>query len=160
MRLTVIAIGRLKTGPEQDLCKRYTTRLSAMGKSVALGPLETIEYMESRAGTSKQRKADEAELLLKAVKPNSIVVALDEHGKHKNSEDFASFLSKRRDDGCPNIAFLIGGADGHGDAVLKRADLKFSLSALTMPHGLARVHLTEQLYRAATILSGHPYHRS
>ncbi len=159
MRLTVLAVGRLKSGPEQELCKRYEKRLDATGRAVALGPLQTLELTESRSDATAQRKADEAERLLKSIDDQTVVIALDEHGKHMTSEQFAAWIGRQRDDGAQHMAFIVGGPDGHGETVLERATLKLSLSALTMPHGLARVHLFEQLYRAATILSGHPYHR-
>ncbi|MGH1419756.1 MAG: 23S rRNA (pseudouridine(1915)-N(3))-methyltransferase RlmH [Hyphomicrobiaceae bacterium] len=159
MRLTVLAVGRLKSGPEQDLCKRYEKRLDATGRAVALGPLKIIEHVESRAANAIQRKSDEADRLLKSVDNGAVIVALDEHGKHMTSETFASWIAAQRDDGTQHMAFVVGGPDGLAATTLKRATLKLSLSALTMPHGLARVHLVEQLYRAVTILSGHPYHR-
>jgi 23S rRNA (pseudouridine1915-N3)-methyltransferase len=87
-------------------------------------------------------------------------VVLEPTGKSLTSEAFAAFLRDTRDGGAKTCLFLIGGPDGHGESVLTTASLKLSLGALTLPHGLARVVLVEQLYRAATILSGHPYHRA
>jgi len=89
-----------------------------------------------------------------------VTVALDEHGRSLSSEAFAQWIAERRDGGAKTLAFLIGGPDGHSTEALKPATLKLSLGTMTLPHGLARVVLAEQLYRAATILAGHPYHRA
>jgi 23S rRNA (pseudouridine1915-N3)-methyltransferase len=160
MRLIIAAVGRLKDGGERDLYDRYAQRLDQAGRAVALGPLTLHEFPESKLATADQRKADEATRLLKTTADATIIVALDEHGRQDSSAAFAERLSKHRDQGAKVMAFLIGGADGHGDAVLKAAHVKLALGAMTLPHGLARVVLVEQLYRATTILSGHPYHRA
>jgi 23S rRNA (pseudouridine1915-N3)-methyltransferase len=89
-----------------------------------------------------------------------VIVALDERGRDFNSQDFARWLGTRQDAGARHAAFLIGGPDGHGAEVLAAAALQLCLGRLTLPHGLARAVLAEQLYRAATILAGHPYHRA
>ncbi len=160
MRVTLAAIGRLKDGAERDLYARYAERFDAAGRALALGPLRLVELPESRAGSVAQRKADEAERLLKAAAGAELRIVLDEGGKQLASETFARELARRRDGGTEAVAILIGGPDGHGPDVLASATLRLSLGAMTLPHGLARVVLVEQLYRAATILSGHPYHRA
>jgi 23S rRNA (pseudouridine1915-N3)-methyltransferase len=160
MRLIVSAIGRLKDGAERDLYDRYERRLNQTGRSVALGPLTLNEFPESRLASAELRKADEAARLLDSVAATRIIVALDETGRQYSSSNFAALLAKHRDAGANAAAFVIGGADGHGAALIEAATLKLSLSAMTLPHGLARVVLMEQLYRAATILAGHPYHRA
>ena len=159
MRLTLAAVGRLKDGAERELYARYADRSDAQGRAVSLGPLKLVELPESRAQTPELRKTDEAERLLKACGDAEIRVVLHERGKALTSEAFAQWLAARRDGGTKSLALMIGGADGHGAAALTSAALQLSLGSMTLPHGLARVVLVEQLYRAATILAGHPYHR-
>lgn len=159
MRVTIAAVGRLKDA-EGALCERYVKRFDAAGRAIGLGPLTVIEIGESRAGSAEVRRSEEALRLLKGADAATATVALDETGRPLTSAAFAALLAKYRDNGAKMVAFLVGGADGHGDAALDAARLRLSLSALTLPHGLARVVLAEQLYRAATILAGHPYHRA
>jgi 23S rRNA (pseudouridine1915-N3)-methyltransferase len=160
MRVTLAAIGRLKEGGEQDLVDRYTTRFDQSGRAVSLGPMAIAELPESRLASAPLRKADEAQRLLRAVAAAQAVIALDEHGAQLSSVEFAKRLAALRDAGMSHLAFVIGGPDGHGETVLAAARQTLSLGAMTLPHGLARVLLAEQLYRAVTILSGHPYHRA
>lgn len=160
MRIFIVAIGRLKDDEERGILARYTQRFTPAGKSLGLGPLTTIELIESRAATAVARKADEAERALKSAADCGIKIALDANGRQYPSEAFAKLLKHHADEGAKGCAFLIGGPDGHGDAVLSACNLTLSLGAMTLPHGLARVVLSEQIYRAATILSGHPYHRA
>ncbi len=159
MRLMIAAVGRLKTGAETELVTRYAERIDALGKSHALGPLAIAELIESRAQTAPQRKAEEARVLLKAVPKDSRRIVLDERGKALTSQAFSDLIRRERDGGATGLAFLIGGPDGHGEEASDGALLKLSLSALTLPHGLARVVLAEQVYRAVTLIAGHPYHR-
>jgi 23S rRNA (pseudouridine1915-N3)-methyltransferase len=160
MRVILAAVGKLKDSGERELFDRYHKRFDQAGRSLSLGPLTVVEHAESRLADAPGRKSEEASRLLKAVGEAHVMVALDEHGQHDTSEVFANRIGRQRDDGVKSLAFLIGGPDGHGDAVLAAADFKLSLGTFTLPHGLARVILAEQLYRATTILSGHPYHRS
>jgi 23S rRNA (pseudouridine1915-N3)-methyltransferase len=159
MRLVIAAIGRLKDTGEAELVARYQKRIATAGRAHALGPLTITEHSESRAADAGQRKAEEAVWLAAAVARADRRVILDEGGQAMPSVAFAAFVRETRDTGTREMAFLIGGPDGHDAALRSRADLVLSLSAMTMPHGLARVLLTEQLYRAVTIISGHPYHR-
>ena len=159
MRLIVAAVGRLKDA-ERDLCERYAKRFDAGGRALDLGPLSISELNESRAASAALRKADEAARLLKAAAVATARVVLDESGKPMTSEAFAKWLAQTRDGGCKGLAFLIGGPDGHGPEAVQGAALKLSLGTMTLPHGIARAVLIEQLYRATTILSGHPYHRA
>ena len=159
MRLILAAVGKLKDAEERGICERYAKRLIVTGKPVGLGPLEIIELIESRADATDTRKVDEAQRLLKASAAATLKIALDSDGRSYTSEAFARLLGKHADSGAKACAFLIGGPDGHGRDALEAADFKLSLGAFTLPHGLARVVLVEQLYRAATILAGHPYHR-
>lgn len=160
MRLVIAAVGKLKEAADRDLCERYAKRFSQTGRSIGLGPLEFIEIMEARQPTADGRKNDESDRILKVTGKADLMIALDVTGRQMTSEAFAGMLARERDGGAKQAAFLIGGPDGHGPAALAQAKLKLSLSAMTLPHGLARVVLAEQLYRAATILSGHPYHRA
>jgi 23S rRNA (pseudouridine1915-N3)-methyltransferase len=159
VRLLIAAVGRLKAGPERQLFEHYLERLRASGRPLGLGPPELIEIIEGRAGDAPGRRRDEAARLLSAAGADALTVALDGGGRAVSSEDFARQLAAWQAQGRRSIAFLIGGPDGHGEAVLAQAAFKLSLGAMTLPHGLARIVLAEQLYRAATILSGHPYHR-
>lgn len=159
MRFIVAAVGRLKDA-ERELCERYAKRFDGAGRSLGLGPLSIAELNESRAPGADARKADEAARLIKAAGAASQFVVLDENGKTLSSTAFATWIAQRRDAGCKGLAFLIGGPDGHGAEVVSAAALKLSLGPMTLPHGLARAVLIEQLYRATTILSGHPYHRA
>jgi 23S rRNA (pseudouridine1915-N3)-methyltransferase len=160
MRITISAVGRIKAGPETELAERYVKRFGGSGRALGLGPISIVELAEARDGNISVRKQDEARRLLGKIHPDAIVIALDEHGRSLDSRKFSELIARHRDDGAPEIAFLIGGPDGHGDAVLSAAREMISLGAMTLPHGLARVVLLEQLYRSATILSGHPYHRA
>jgi 23S rRNA (pseudouridine1915-N3)-methyltransferase len=158
MKVHVAAVGRMKQGPERELVARYLDRAVGSGRPLSLTGFEVIELTESRASAAATRKADEARALRSAL-PDGIVVALDEHGRTMASEPFASQLARWRDDGRPAASFIIGGADGLDPDFVRSADLVLSFSPLTWPHQLVRIMLAEQLYRATTILSGHPYHR-
>lgn len=160
MRLLIAAVGRLKDRGEIELVNRYAERIAAAGRSVSLGPLATAEIPESRAGTAAQRADDEAGRLLSAARQADRLVLLDETGRTFSSSAFADWLGKMRDEGARELAFLIGGPDGHGIATRQASHTTLSLSQMTLPHALARAVLAEQLYRAVTILSGHPYHRA
>ncbi len=158
MILSIAAIGKLK-GPERELYRRYADRVTQAGRSMKMGPLTTLEFTESRKDTTTQRRAGEAEALLGRIPDTAMLVVLDEKGGALTSEELAGFLRKQRDTGTAALVFALGGPDGHGDALRQRAARTVSLGAMTLPHGLARVVLAEQLYRAMTILAGHPYHR-
>jgi 23S rRNA (pseudouridine1915-N3)-methyltransferase len=160
MRVHLVAIGRLKAGPERDLYDLYCGRIGSIGRRLAIGPLTLTEIAEGRAATADLRKADEADRLLKAAKGTDIKIALDARGKAMTSSTFAQWLVTSRDAGAGGLAFLMGGPDGHGPAALEAATLTLSLGPMTLPHGLARIVLAEQLYRASTIIAGHPYHRA
>jgi 23S rRNA (pseudouridine1915-N3)-methyltransferase len=157
MRVLIAAVGRLKDGAETVLVERYVERLAP--RVAGVGPITISEIPEARQSGAAARKDDEAERLLRAAAKADFRIALDERGKALSSDAFAKLLGRKRDDGIATLAFLIGGPDGHGKAALDAADLALSLGPMTLPHGLARVVLTEQIYRAVTILSGHPYHR-
>ncbi len=160
MQLAIIAIGRLKDGPERVLYERYRTRLDALGRTHALGPLNLKEIPESRQASVEARMEDEARKLLAAMPAGGHLVLLDERGKTPTSAAFAADLRSRRDAGTTAVTFLLGGADGHGGSVRAAAHATLALGTMTLPHGLARVVLAEQLYRAVTLIAGHPYHRA
>ncbi len=160
MRLVIAAVGRLKAGPERELARRYLDRIAQTGRGVGLDAPEMIELDESRARAPEQRKREEAAALKSALDPKLAIFALDENGKHLSSEAFAADIGRRRDDGAAGLAFVIGGADGLAEEFAAAADRKIAFGAMTWPHQIVRVLLAEQLYRAATILAGHPYHRS
>jgi 23S rRNA (pseudouridine1915-N3)-methyltransferase len=159
MRVGIAAIGRMKQGPERDLVARYLERATNSGKTLGLTNFGVAEFPESRAASPAARKTEEAKALATQLPALGVVIALDEHGKTMGSDDFARRLARWRDDGKPALSFLIGGADGLDPPLVQRADLALSFSPLTWPHQLVRIMLAEQLYRATTILSGHPYHR-
>ncbi|MEO0617925.1 MAG: 23S rRNA (pseudouridine(1915)-N(3))-methyltransferase RlmH [Pseudomonadota bacterium] len=159
MRLTVAAIGKLSKGPERALCERYATRINAKGRSVALGPLAAREFREATADQPAVRKRSEAAQLRDAARQADRTIVLDEGGKTLSSSRFARWLREARDTGVRETAFLIGGPDGHDESVLAGADLRLALGPMTLPHALARAVLMEQIYRAITIVAGHPYHR-
>lgn len=149
--IQIRAIGKLKTNtPEFTLIADY---LKKMREKV-----EIHEYVEKKNLTDLELKNAEATLLLSGIEQGDFVVALDEHGQTLSSREFAQELKKAKDK-AQNIIFMIGGANGHGNKVLKRANLILSFGRMTLPHFLMRVVLAEQLYRAKTIWDGHPYHR-
>jgi len=158
MRLTIAAIGRLKDAGERDLIARYMKRMSA-GRAVGISPVTIEEIPESRATDAGVRQDDEAARLLNLTADCDFRIVLDERGRAMSSAEFAQYLAARRDDGIKAAALLLGGPDGHSADLRKGAGLILSLGLMTLPHGLARVVLVEQVYRAITILSGHPYHR-
>lgn len=158
MRVTIAAVGKLKDGAEQRLVERYVERLSS--RAAGIGPMRIKEISEAKQAGTAARRLDEAERLLRAVSDADVRVVLDENGKMLSSMAFARFMGEQRDGGTSNLAFLIGGPDGHGPAALDTAHLMLSIGPMTLAHGLARMVLCEQIYRAVTILSGHPYHRA
>ena len=159
MKLAVVAVGRLKNGPERELVERYEERAKALGRSLGFSPLSLIELPESRARREADRRAEEGAAILDKAAP-AVLVAFDERGKTLTSEAFAQRLAAWRDQGRAAAHFVIGGADGLDEHVRAAADLVLSFGALTLPHQLVRVLVVEQLYRALTILAGHPYHRA
>jgi len=160
MRLVIAAIGRLKDEGERALIARYLKRVGS-GRAVGLSPITIEELSESRATETNARQADEAARLLHVTADCDLRIVLDERGRQMSSTDFAQYLAARRDDGVKAAALLIGGPDGHPAKLMGKAThMSLSLGPMTLPHGLARVVLVEQVYRAITILSGHPYHRA
>jgi 23S rRNA (pseudouridine1915-N3)-methyltransferase len=149
----------MKQGPERELVARYLDRAAATGKPLGLTGFAVTELTESRTSSPAARKAEEARAIAAHLPPGGIVVALEERGNSIGSEAFAQRIGRWRDEGKPALGFVIGGADGLDPAFVAGAHFTLSFSPLTWPHQLVRIMLAEQLYRATTILSGHPYHR-
>jgi 23S rRNA (pseudouridine1915-N3)-methyltransferase len=159
MKLSLLCIGKLKDDAERAIVARYMDRLGPMGGAIGLSSGGIAEIMESRAAAPQARKAAEAAELRKRLGAEARIVALDERGRTLSSEELADILRRWKDDGAKSAAFVIGGPDGLDATFVGDADLAFSLGRITLPHGLARAVLAEQLYRAATLIAGHPYHR-
>lgn len=155
MRVHLAAVGRLRSGPERDLIDDYVQRFDRTGRALSLGPFTEHEVEDKRGGGM----AAEAELLARAVPQGALLAVLDERGRVMSSPEFADQLAKWRDGGRQDVAFVIGGADGIAPSLRDRADFSLSFGRMVWPHMLVRVMLAEQLYRAASILSGAPYHR-
>jgi 23S rRNA (pseudouridine1915-N3)-methyltransferase len=149
-------VGRLRAGPERDLVDDYVTRFDRTGRALGLGPVAEHEVEDKRGGGMDA----EGDLLSRALPAGALLAVMDERGRVLSSPEFADHLAKWRDGGRQDVAFVIGGADGIAPALLARADVAFSFGRMVWPHMLVRVMLAEQLYRAATILSGGPYHRA
>ncbi|WP_209834231.1 23S rRNA (pseudouridine(1915)-N(3))-methyltransferase RlmH [Ruegeria sp. HKCCE3926] len=155
MRISIVAVGRLRAGPEKSLLDDYLTRFDRTGRALGLGPARVIEVEDKKnAGMGA-----EAALLRKALPKGAVICTLDERGCVMSSPDFAKKLGSWRDAGRQDLALIIGGADGIDPALRTEADFSLSFGSMVWPHMLVRVMLAEQLYRAATILSGGPYHR-
>ena len=159
MRLIVAAVGRLKRGPETELAERYRKRAAQTGRQAGWRDVEIIEIRESRADDVGKRMIEESIALANVVPQGAAVVLLDAKGESIDSAGLAGLLSNWRAGDRPAAVFLIGGADGLAASLRDKAALRLSFGAATWPHQLVRVMLLEQLYRAATILTGHPYHR-
>ncbi|MEQ9693117.1 23S rRNA (pseudouridine(1915)-N(3))-methyltransferase RlmH [Shimia sp. SDUM112013] len=155
LRVHICAVGRLRPGPERDLLDDYLTRFDRTGRALGLGPVKVHEVEDKKGGGM----AAEAALLSGVLPKGAVICALDERGKLMSSPDFAQMMAGWRDEGRGDLAFVIGGADGIDPALRAQADAKLSFGKMVWPHMLARVMLAEQLYRAASILSGAPYHR-
>lgn len=155
-RIHVCAVGRLRAGPEAALIDDYLTRFDRTGRALGLGPAQVHEVEDRKGGGM----GAEAALLQKAVPSGALICALDERGKTPTSPEFAHWLARWRDAGHSDVAFVIGGADGLDQGLVARADARLSLGRMVWPHMLVRVMLAEQLYRAASILAGSPYHRA
>jgi len=160
MRVVIAAVGRLKNGPERLLFERYRARFEAAGRRLGFAPVLVGETPESGAASTEQRRREEAAALLKLTREAETLIALHGGGKSLSSEGLAELLRHVRDAGSKTLALVVGGPDGLAADLLARATHKVSFGPITLPHQLARIVLAEQLYRAATILAGHPYHRA
>ena len=151
MRIIIASVGRDRAGPARDLFETYRERCA--------WPIDPVLVAPRRISPSARRLAEEGDRLLKAVPDGATLIALDERGRGLDSRTFARRMDFWQTEGRGTLAFLIGGADGLAPAVVGRADLVMALGRMTWPHGLVRVMLAEQLYRAGALLAGHPYHR-
>tara|TARA_B100001057_G_C22846713_1_gene949353 strand:- start:2565 stop:3035 length:471 start_codon:yes stop_codon:yes gene_type:complete len=156
MHVKIVSVGRLKSGPERTLFDDYRSRFDKLGKVLGIRPLEIIELDDRKVSG----KAGEADLILRALSNDIYAIALDERGVQMCSPKFSQLMSQSRDDGHNALAFVIGGADGLHHSISDRCQKSLSLGTMVWPRTLARVMLSEQLYRAATILAGTPYHRA
>ena len=159
MRLTVAAVGRLKAGPERQLADRYRERAAKAGRAIGFRSLDIVEIGESRSRDAQRRMTEESIAIAEIIADRAKVVLLDERGQALASKALADRLGRWRDESVPDCVFVIGGADGVAPSLHEAAGLTLGFGALTWPHQLVRIMLLEQLYRATTILSGHPYHR-
>jgi 23S rRNA (pseudouridine1915-N3)-methyltransferase len=158
MRIVIVAVGRLKRGPETELSERYRKRAAQTGRNLGLRDVEIVEIRESRATEPGKRMLEESIALANVIPAGAAVVLLDAHGQNLESPSLAAQVAKWRGDDRPAAVFLIGGADGLSPSLREKADLRLSFGASTWPHQLVRIMLLEQLYRVTTILAGHPYH--
>jgi 23S rRNA (pseudouridine1915-N3)-methyltransferase len=160
MKIAIHAVGRMKAGPERELADRYFDRFAKAGPPIGLEFAGVTETPESRAQTASERRREEGRVLQTHLQAGTALLLLDERGRNFSSEEFAGRLGLLRDGGRKGLVVAIGGADGHDASLRDQAELVISLGAMTWPHQIVRVLLGEQLYRAATILAGHPYHRA
>ena len=158
MKLLLLAIGRIR-GCEKELVAEYLKRARPLLRRMGLTSVEVREFPESRAADATRRKRQEADVLLRTAGRDAVLVVLDERGENLSSREFATRLKKLAAGGAPVLAIVIGGPDGLAEELRERARLAISFGRMTWPHRLVRVMAAEQLYRAASILAGHPYHR-
>ena len=156
MRVRIMAVGERMPAWVSEVCADYVRRL---GSRLKVSLIEIAAGPRARGGSSAHAVGVEGERILAELKPTDYLIALDEHGRQTSTVEFARWLGERMQSGR-DLVFAIGGPDGLAAAVLARSDFTWSLSRLTLPHALVRVVLAEQLYRAHTVLSGHPYHRA
>jgi 23S rRNA (pseudouridine1915-N3)-methyltransferase len=159
MRVLVLAVGRMKKGAEADLADRYLKRASQAGRAIGIRAIEIVEIRESRAQEADRRKLEESIAIANVIPDGAAIVLMDERGDGLSSAAFADQLGRWRDAGQGTLAFVIGGADGLSETLRDKARLTLNFGQATWPHQLVRIMLLEQLYRAVTILFGHPYHR-
>ena len=160
MRLLVAAVGRLKQGPERLLAADYEARILATGRKAGISTLRTVELTESQQTAAPRRMEEEARALVAALPGRALTIALDERGTTMTSDGFARLLKRHADDGTTDLAFLIGGPDGHAPEIRSGANHVMAFGPMTWPHRLVRIMLLEQIYRAITIMVNHPYHRA
>ena len=160
MRIVIAAVGRLKEGPERELAASYRKRAEAVGRAFGLREIEIVEIRESRAQDAERRRVEESIAIANVIPERSVIVILDEHGTSVDSATLAARLAEWRAEDRPAACFIIGGADGMAPTLRERSRLTLAFGTATWPHQLVRVMLLEQVYRAGTILAGHPYHRT
>jgi 23S rRNA (pseudouridine1915-N3)-methyltransferase len=158
MKISILAVGRLKSGAEQTQFNRYFDLFNAAARNLKIAPISVIEISEGRSDSAAERKEAEAQELVSKLGASRLI-ALDEQGQMLSSYEFTAMFSRLRDEAL-DVTFAIGGPDGHGETLKDAAHFQLSLGKITLPHGLVRIVLAEQLYRALTIIQGHPYHRA
>lgn len=159
MRLILLAVGRVKAGPERELLARYLARAQAGARALGIPDVIEIEVDESRAKQAERRKIKECQAILGKIPQGSRVVLLHERGRASGSVALATAVANARDRGETAFCFVIGGPDGFAPTLLAQYDT-LGFGAVTFPHQLVRVLVAEQIYRITTILAGHPYHRA
>jgi 23S rRNA (pseudouridine1915-N3)-methyltransferase len=159
MRILIAAVGRLKQGPERELAATYRKRAEQVGRNLGLREIEIVEIRESKAQDVERRRTEESIAIANIIPERAVVAILDERGENLDSAALAALLQQWRSEDRPAACFIIGGADGLSQSLRERAKLRLAFGAATWPHQLVRVMMLEQLYRAGTILAGHPYHR-
>jgi 23S rRNA (pseudouridine1915-N3)-methyltransferase len=160
MRLLVAAVGRLKQGPEREIAERYRTRAIKAGRAAGITDVEIVEVAESRAREAERRKVEESIALAQLIPDRAVAVLLDQRGDNLSTEELTASLREWRAEARPAAVFLIGGPDGVAPGIEEKAQMRISFGAATWPHQLVRVMLLEQIYRAMTVMAGHPYHRA
>ena len=160
MRLVLAGVGRVKAGPERELFARYLSRAQAIARSAGIANVDSLEVDEARGRAAKQRMSEESAVLRARVPEGAFVIALDERGACVTSTTLAATIGRARDAARPALVFVVGGPDGLDEGFRTSAAMSFAFGAATLPHQLVRVLLAEQIYRALTILTGHPYHRA
>ncbi len=159
MQLALHCVGRLKQAAEKDLCADYLERTNQLARRAGLRGLAVHEVMESKASIAAERMADEASRLVAAIPPEAMLVVFDGRGQSLTTEAFTALIKQQADKATPTMSFAIGGPDGHGETLRRRANKTLALGLMTWPHRLVRVMVLEQIYRAVTIMVNHPYHR-
>jgi 23S rRNA (pseudouridine1915-N3)-methyltransferase len=160
MRIVIVAVGRLKQGPERELAERYRKRAADAGRGSGLTAIDIIEIRESRADSAERRMLEESIAVANVIPDGAVSVILDQRGESMTSASFAGRLQGWRTEDRPAVAFIVGGPDGIAATLRQKSSLRLAFGLATWPHQLARIMLLEQVYRSATILSGHPYHRA
>jgi 23S rRNA (pseudouridine1915-N3)-methyltransferase len=160
MRIVIAAVGRLKQGPERELAAAYRKRAEAIGRASGVREIEIVEIRESRANDAERRRTEESIAIANVIPDRAAVAILDERGENLDSVALAAQIQKWRAEDRPAVCFVVGGADGLAQSLREKAKLKLAFGATTWPHQLVRIMILEQLYRAGTILAGHPYHRA
>jgi 23S rRNA (pseudouridine1915-N3)-methyltransferase len=160
VRLAIIAIGRMKAGPERELVGRYVKRVAALAPSVGVSRVEWREFDESRARRMEDRRLEESKAIVAATPKDAWLTLLDERGAILTSQQWAAEIGQAKDGSVSDYVIAIGGPDGFDPTLRARARSIIGFGAMTWPHQLVRVMASEQIYRALSILAGHPYHRA
>ena len=156
MKIHLCVVGKLRNGPEKNLIDDYLNRFEKIGRSYGLGPVSVNEVEDKKNGGM----SNEAILLQRIIPKGAVIIALDERGEVVSSPNFSEKLITYVNNNISDLAIIIGGADGIDTKLRDKADFKVSFGKMVWPHALVRVMIAEQLYRAASILAGKPYHRT